>query len=112
MSASFFRFLPPQSKSTAALAAFSRSFSSFSACRFFLRDSSLFLEFACRLLSHGFAVGRADGRTLKLFPLFSSFSFSFALAPPTFLLYDPDPSACTTAFRGQLGQSHVCRCSN
>jgi hypothetical protein len=50
MSASFFRFLPPPSKSTAALAAFSRSFSSFSACRSFLCDASLFLEFASRLL--------------------------------------------------------------
>jgi hypothetical protein len=54
ISASFFRFLPPPSKSTyCSLAAFSRSFSSFLDCRFFLCDSSLFLEFACRLLNHG-----------------------------------------------------------
>jgi hypothetical protein len=35
---------------------------------------------------------------LKLFPLFSP--FSFALAPPTFPLCDPDPSACMTTFSG------------
>jgi hypothetical protein len=42
---------------------------------------------------------------LKLFPLFSPFSFSFALTPPTFPLCDPDPSACMTAFSGAFAGS-------
>ena len=42
---------------------------------------------------------------LKLFPLFSPFSFSFALAPPTLPLCDPDPSACMTTFSGAFAGS-------